>query len=130
MQQVSFFQNLLSTLTQGRRADGRKREVLTYNGILPGPMIVVCEGDTVNVHLVNQIKDGPVTNADGSPEETTLHFHGIRQVGKTQGGQFGPFSDGVPYVTQCPVDYMKSFTYTFFAGRGDNMNAPPGNHLS
>ena len=114
----------------GRRADGRNRTVLTFNEVLPGPLIVVCEGDTVNVHLKNLIEDGPVTNADGSPDETTLHFHGIREVGRTVDDEvFGPWSDGVPYVTQCPVDFKKSFTYTFFAGRqGDKMNAPPGTY--
>merc|ERR1712131_37427 len=99
----------------GRRADGRNRTVLTYNDILPGPLIVVCEGDTVKVHLKNHVKDGPLTNSDGSPNSTTLHFHGIRQV--SVGKEFGPFNDGVPFVTQCPVEFKDHFTYTFFAGR-------------
>ena len=70
-----------STGPSGRRADGRVRPVITYNGQLPGPLLVVCEDDVVRVTLVNKIKDGPVSNSDGSPTFTTLHFHGIRQVG-------------------------------------------------
>ena len=113
--------------------DGRKREVLTYNDEFPGPLIVVCEGDTVNVALNNQIEDGPITNADGSPTETVLHFHGIRHVSRRSSATppfgFGPWADGVPFVTQCPVEFKNSFTYTFLAGRnGRDMNAPPGTY--
>ena len=33
----------------GRLADGRKRVVTTYNGKLPGPLLVVCQNDIVKV---------------------------------------------------------------------------------
>ena len=67
--------------------------MLTYNSRLLGPLLVVCEDDTVV--LDNQIKD----------YATTLHFHGIREVGRIDQGErvFGPWSVGVPFVTQCPV---------------------------
>ena len=65
---------LLKTDTDGRRADGRVRPVATYNGLLPGPLLVVCEGDNVEVTLVNNIVDGPVTNSDGSSNSTTLYY--------------------------------------------------------
>ena len=112
-----------------RIADGRLRTVLTYNNQLPGPLLVVCEEDTVIVALENQIKDGPVTNADGSPNSTTLHFHGIREVGRTDQNQtiLGPWSDGVPFVTQCPVGYEQCFNYIFKATT-ENFNAPPGSY--
>ena len=113
----------------GRRADGVRRPVLTFNGVLPGPTLVVCEGDTVKVDLVNNIVDGPISNADGSTSTTTLHFHGIREVGRTDQKEkvFGPWSDGVPYVTQCPVESNSTFHYTFIATR-NNFNAPPGTY--
>jgi len=99
---------LLKTDTDGRRADGRVRPVTTYNGLLPGPLLVVCEGDNVEVTLVNNIVDGPVTNSDGSSNSTTLHFHGIRDVNNTKSPpMFNPWSDGVPFVTQCPVPGAK-----------------------
>ena len=109
--------------------DGHIREVLTYNNMIPGPLIKVCEGDTVHVKLINNIEDGPVTNADGSPTTTTLHFHGIREYGRE--GVFGPWSDGVPFVNQCPIESTEEknvFTYKFYAGRGTNFNAPPGTY--
>ena len=110
-----------------RMADGRLRTVLTYNGQIPGPLLVVCEGDTVNVTLDNQINDGPVTNSDGSPFSTTLHWHGIRQVGFSSQQTFGPWSDGVPFVTQCPIGKCQQFNYLFKASR-ENFNAPPGSY--
>ncbi len=110
-----------------RMADGRKRTVLTYNGQIPGPLLVVCEGDTVNVTLDNQIVDGPVTNSDGSPFSTTLHWHGIRQVGLSSQTTFGPWSDGVPFVNQCPIDKCQKFNY-FFKATMENFNAPPGSY--
>ena len=124
-------------------ADGRPRPVLTYNKKLPGPLLVVCEDDIVRVKLTNLITDGPVTNSDGSPNSTTLHFHGIRQLGLHKDKDytsskfgFGPWSDGVPYVTQCPISganessAVNTFIYQFKAGNispGD-FNAPPGTY--
>ena len=37
-------------------ADGRVREFLSFNKILPGPRLQVCEGDTVFVKLKNNIE--------------------------------------------------------------------------
>ena len=113
--------------------DGCIREVLTYNDTVPGPVIRVCEGDTVHVTLLNNIKDGPVTNSDGSPNTTTLHFHGIREFGDKNSKVFGPWSDGVPYVTQCPLEPDSDsedapFVYKFYAGKGSHFNAPPGTY--
>ena len=110
-----------------RFADGRNRSVLTYNHQLPGPLLVVCQDDTVDVILDNQIKDGLEEGADGS---TTLHLHGIRQVGRTDQNEmvFGPWADGVPFVTQCPISAKQMFRYTFKATK-DNFNAPPGTYF-
>ena len=87
----------------------------------------MCENDQVEVTLINLIEDGPITNSDGSPNTTTIHFHGIREVGRTDQTKFGPWSDGVPYVNQCPVEKGETFVYFFNATR-ENMNAPPGTY--
>ena len=110
-----------------RLADGRNRSVLTYNDQLPGPVLVVCEDDIVVVILENQIKNGLEEGADGS---TTLHLHGVRQVGRTDQNEevFGPWADGVPFVTQCPVHSGQKFNYTFKATK-ENLNAPPGTYF-
>eukprot|EP00092_Neocalanus_flemingeri_P054542 GFUD01064242.1.p1 GENE.GFUD01064242.1~~GFUD01064242.1.p1 ORF type:complete len:725 (+),score=89.37 GFUD01064242.1:295-2469(+) len=86
---------MLKSDADGRRADGRIRSVLAYNGQIPGPPIVICEGDELLVNFKNNIT-GNMTNVDGSSNVTTLHFHGIRE--KTR-----PWSDGVPFVSQCPI---------------------------
>ncbi|CAG8605421.1 2806_t:CDS:2, partial [Acaulospora morrowiae] len=75
--------------------DGNSRNVLTINHHFPGPSIIVNKGDTVNIN---------VTNFLGVP--TSIHVHGIDQW-KT------PFMDGMPYVTQCPLEDGKWFVYEF-----------------
>eukprot|EP00092_Neocalanus_flemingeri_P093779 GFUD01119216.1.p1 GENE.GFUD01119216.1~~GFUD01119216.1.p1 ORF type:complete len:831 (+),score=115.56 GFUD01119216.1:2-2494(+) len=91
----NFTLEMLKSDTPGRRADGRIRSVLAYNGQIPGPPIVICEGDELVVNFKNDIT-GNMTNMDGSSDVTTLHFHGVRE--KTR-----PWSDGVPFVSQCPI---------------------------
>jgi FtsP/CotA-like multicopper oxidase with cupredoxin domain len=68
----------------------------TYNGTVPGPMIHVTEGDKVRVILKNTL-----------PEPTTIHWHGI-QVPNNM--------DGVPDLSQKPIEPGQSFTYEFTAG--------------
>ncbi|XP_014240544.1 laccase-5 [Cimex lectularius] len=80
-------------------ADGVERGMLTINRMLPGPSIQVCEGDKVVVDLLNRM--------EGS--ELTIHWHGIHQRG-TQ------ISDGVPFVTQCPISEGNTFRYQWVAG--------------
>ena len=45
-------------------------------------------------------------NIDGSSNTTTLHFHGIREI-------LRPWSNGVPYVSQCPLNPKETFQYGF-----------------
>ncbi|XP_052258048.1 uncharacterized protein LOC127862822 [Dreissena polymorpha] len=74
------------------------RLVTVVNGKLPGPDIIVYEGQDVVVHVKNGMRS----------EGTTIHWHGLPQVGT-------PWMDGVPYVTQCPILPGQSFTYRFKA---------------
>jgi FtsP/CotA-like multicopper oxidase with cupredoxin domain len=110
---------MLKTDADGRRADGRLRSVLAYNhtmpgpqmATIPGPQIVICEGDTLKVNFLNNIT-GNLTNADGSSNTTTLHFHGIRE-------KLRPWSDGVPFVSQFPLLPGERFTSGFNTGNND-----------
>ena len=45
---------------------GRSTEFWTYNGLVPGPLIEVFEGDTVRIRLENRLS-----------QETTVHWHGL-----------------------------------------------------
>jgi FtsP/CotA-like multicopper oxidase with cupredoxin domain len=86
------------------RVDAVKDSVkaLGYNGIWPGPLLKVVEGDTVRATFKNNL-----------PESTGVHFHGQRLPNAM---------DGVPHVTQEPIQPGDSFTYEFVA-------RTPGSHM-
>jgi len=67
----------------------------TYNGTVPGPEIRVPYGQRVRIVVKNDL-----------PEETTVHWHGIDVPNAM---------DGVPDVTQAPIEPGESFTYEFDA---------------
>lgn len=70
----------------------------TYNGVVPGPALVVNEGDTVIIDYRND---------DSTPD--TIHLHGIRGAPDTM--------DGVPGISQPLVPTGGSYRYVFPAGR-------------
>ncbi|RDW87754.1 hypothetical protein BP5796_03448 [Coleophoma crateriformis] len=78
--------------------DGFTRYVQLINGSLPGPTIFADWGDTVVVHVTNNVPN------NGS----SIHFHGIRQNYTNQ-------NDGVPSLTQCPIAPGETYTYTWRA---------------
>ncbi|XP_022299973.2 uncharacterized protein LOC111108406 [Crassostrea virginica] len=81
-------------------ADGweSKRLLIVANQTLPGPDIIVYEGQTVIIHVKNSLHSDSVT----------IHWHGLHQSGT-------PFMDGVPFVSQCPIESGQTFTYKFKA---------------
>jgi FtsP/CotA-like multicopper oxidase with cupredoxin domain len=74
---------------------GQTIGVWTYNGSVPGPEIVVHQGDRLVVTLVNNL-----------PAATTIHWHGLIASNSV---------DGVPGVTQDAVLPGHTFTYGFVA---------------
>lgn len=76
-------------------AEGKTITAWGYNGQVPGPAIRVTEGDKVRVKFTNNL-----------PKATTMHWHGI-DVPYTQ--------DGVPGVSQYPIQPGDSYTYEFTA---------------
>jgi FtsP/CotA-like multicopper oxidase with cupredoxin domain len=75
--------------------DGTTITAFTYNGTVPGPMIRVTEGDQVRIVVKNEL-----------PDATTVHWHGVEVPNEM---------DGVPGVTQDPIEPGESFTYEFVA---------------
>ncbi|XP_072976237.1 laccase-7-like isoform X2 [Typha angustifolia] len=71
------------------------RVITAVNGRMPGPRILVHEGDTLVVHVVNN-----------SPYNITIHWHGIFQ-------RLTCWADGPNMITQCPIRPGKSYTYRF-----------------
>jgi FtsP/CotA-like multicopper oxidase with cupredoxin domain len=94
--------DLIAKKAQWEVTPGQRVEAWTYNGMVPGPLIRVREGDRVRVNIKNQL-----------PESTAIHFHGV-EVPNNQ--------DGVPYITQPPIKPEESYTYEFTAPN-------PGSHM-
>jgi FtsP/CotA-like multicopper oxidase with cupredoxin domain len=73
--------------------DGRSLAVWAYNGSVPGPILRVKLGERLRVRFTNQL-----------PEDTTVHWHGVRVPNAM---------DGVPGLTQPPVHPGETFVYDF-----------------
>jgi len=87
--------HLDAKVVQWEVSPGNKVSAYTYNGMVPGPTIMVNPGDKVAVEMKNDL-----------PQSTAMHLHGIDvPVGM----------DGVPFVTQDPVLPGQTFTYRFTA---------------
>jgi FtsP/CotA-like multicopper oxidase with cupredoxin domain len=78
------------------------KDAYTYNGVVPGPIIRVTEGDKVRVNVKNEMN-----------LSTTVHWHGVLVPNKM---------DGVAYVNQEPIIPGQTFTYEFVARN-------PGSHM-
>uniref|UniRef100_A0A7S1UUP5 Laccase n=1 Tax=Grammatophora oceanica TaxID=210454 RepID=A0A7S1UUP5_9STRA len=82
-----------------------RRYLYLVNDEMQGPTVEVNEGDTVTIRVTNNQPNQAVT----------LHWHGIHQMGT-------PYSDGVAYVTQCPLGAFQEQEFEFVA-------YPPGTHF-
>jgi FtsP/CotA-like multicopper oxidase with cupredoxin domain len=85
--------DLEARVTDLELVPGFKTPAWTYNGTLPGPMIRGKVGDRVIVHFKNSL-----------PEETTIHWHGLRVPNEM---------DGAPGATQPPIEPGGEFRYEF-----------------
>ena len=75
-----------------RRIRSRDYVMYGFNGQYPGPLLHVPEAATITANFTNSI-----------PWPTTIHWHGLR---------LDNASDGVPGVTQEPVEPGETFRYT------------------
>jgi FtsP/CotA-like multicopper oxidase with cupredoxin domain len=76
-------------------AKGKFVHAWAYNGQIPGPEIRVHEGDRVRVIVTNNL-----------PVGTSIHWHGAHVENK---------ADGVPGLTQYPIEPGATFRYEFTA---------------
>lgn len=72
---------------------GEQVQALTVNGSIPAPVLRFTEGDTVIIHVKNELK-----------EDTSIHWHGLLLPNRM---------DGVPNMTYPPIRPGKTFTYKF-----------------
>lgn len=84
---------LIAAPTSVQQLDGRLLDVWAYNDQVPGPILRVRLGESVEVKLHNRL-----------PQPTTIHWHGVRVPNAM---------DGVPGVTQDAISPGDSFTYRF-----------------
>lgn len=68
-------------------------DVWAYSGQVPGPTLRIRLGETLKVNFKNSI-----------PQATTIHWHGVRVPNAM---------DGVPGVTQPPIQPGEAFVYEF-----------------
>jgi len=72
---------------------GKEKRAIAVNGQIPMPTLEFTEGDTAEIVLHNQLKEG-----------TSLHWHGVFLPNK---------EDGVPYLTQPQIPPGTTHTYRF-----------------
>lgn len=72
---------------------GKSKRAIAVNGQIPMPTLTFTEGDTAEIVVHNQLKEG-----------TALHWHGLFLPNK---------EDGVPFLTQMPIEPGATHTYRF-----------------
>jgi CopA family copper-resistance protein len=72
---------------------GKEKRAIAVNGQIPMPTLTFTEGDTAEIHVHNQLT-----------ESTSLHWHGVYLPNK---------EDGVPYLTQMPIEPNTTHVYRF-----------------
>lgn len=72
---------------------GKSKRAIAVNGQIPMPTLSFTEGDTAEIHVHNELK-----------ESTSLHWHGLFLPNK---------EDGVPYLTQLPIEPNTTHVYRF-----------------
>jgi FtsP/CotA-like multicopper oxidase with cupredoxin domain len=85
--------DLVAEPTEVPLIDGQALRVWAYNGQVPGPRLRIRLGETLRVRFTNRL-----------PQETTIHWHGVRLPNAM---------DGVPHATQPPVQPGETFIYEF-----------------
>jgi FtsP/CotA-like multicopper oxidase with cupredoxin domain len=72
---------------------GKEKRAIAVNGQIPMPTLVFTEGDTAEIIVHNQLN-----------ERTSLHWHGLQLPNK---------EDGVPFLTQMPINSNETYVYRF-----------------
>ena len=72
---------------------GKSKRAIAVNGQIPMPTLTFTQGDTAEIHVHNRLK-----------ENTSLHWHGLFLPNRY---------DGVPNLTQMPIDPGATHVYKF-----------------
>jgi FtsP/CotA-like multicopper oxidase with cupredoxin domain len=72
---------------------GKVKRAIAVNGQIPMPTLTFTQGDTAEIYVHNELK-----------ESTSLHWHGVFLPNQ---------EDGVPYLTQMPIEPGTTHRYRF-----------------
>lgn len=72
---------------------GKEKRAIAVNGQIPMPTLTFTEGDTAEIYVHNELN-----------EKTALHWHGVFLPNR---------EDGVPYLTQMPIEPHTTYLYRF-----------------
>ena len=88
-----------NTCTRPTTADSLTyRSIITVNGQVPGPTLIVYDNQTIIVDVRNNLGD----------LATSIHWHGLFQINT-------PWMDGVGGLSHCPIAPGNNFRYIFKA---------------
>lgn len=73
---------------------GKEKRAIAVNGQIPMPTLTFTEGDIAEIYVHNELKK----------ETTSMHWHGLFLPNK---------EDGVPYLTQMPIEPGTTHKYSF-----------------
>ena len=97
-----FQAELTAQVTHTVLAGGKTTEIWAYNGQLPGPQIVVQEGDTVEIRFRNAL-----------PQPTTLHWHGLDVPAQADGNPQDPVPPGGQRIYRFTLPEGSAGTYWY-----------------
>jgi FtsP/CotA-like multicopper oxidase with cupredoxin domain len=81
-------------------ANGAVRNLTVINNQFPGPLLEANSGDTIYLHVNNQMNDEPVS----------FHLHGLFYPNNT-------FDDGASSINVCPIPPGGNYTYRIPVGK-------------
>lgn len=81
---------------------GAPTEFWAYNGSLPGPLIEVMEGDTVEINFENRL-----------PQATTVHWHGLPVPAEQDGNPHDPVAPGDKRLYRFTLPLGSAGTYWY-----------------
>ncbi|GMM30101.1 hypothetical protein DAMA08_028460 [Martiniozyma asiatica (nom. inval.)] len=84
----------ITELVEVDNANGVVRNLTVINGQYPGPLIEANSGDTIFLHVSNQMDDNPVS----------FHMHGLFYRNNS-------FDDGASSISVCPIPPGGNYTY-------------------
>ena len=97
-----FSATLVAAPANAQLLDGRPTPLWLYNGLFPGPLVDVREGDRVRIALENRLA-----------LDTTVHWHGLPVPADQDGNPMDPVAPGATRVYEFDVPAGTAGTYWY-----------------